>query len=134
VQIKPLFDRVLLQVIPDDVTNAKTASGNLYIPAMAFRKSPQGRARVMAVGPGCMMSNGQFYTMSVKVDDIVWFKKDLAEPIPYEGFKAGEVVMVIENSITCVLTELDEATSIKGLDGKPLTLPAANTNGTGTAQ
>lgn len=115
-KVNPLFDRVLLQVIPE----GETKIGSLYVPPMAFRKSPQGRARVMAVGPGCMLANGQFYTLSVKVGDIVWFKRDLAEPIPYEGYKAGEVVMVIENSITAVLTELPEVSSVVGSDGAPL--------------
>ncbi len=67
-QIKPLFDRVVLKSID---TTETTASG-IVIPSSAQEK-PQ-LAQVIAVGPGGII-DGKEVTMQVKVGDKVLFSK-----------------------------------------------------------
>lgn len=108
-KITPLYDRVLLEVIPD----TETKIGNLFVPLASHRKSPMGRARVLACGPGCTLTSGDFRRMFVKEGDIVWYSKERAEPIPHHGYpQAGSVVMVVEESILAILTDLAEVSSL----------------------
>lgn len=129
-KVLPLYDRVLLEVIPD----TETKIGNLFVPMASHRKSPMGRAKVLACGQGCTLAGGQFREMTVKVGDIVWYSKERAEPIPHHGYpQAGAVVMVVEESILAILSELDTVSSLVGPDQNPLLIPA-NSNGSETLQ
>jgi chaperonin GroES len=69
VKIKPLADRVVLEVLAD---NEQTAGG-IYIPDTAREKPMKGR--VVAVGDGRLLENGQREQMNVKVGDLVLFAK-----------------------------------------------------------
>lgn len=117
--IQPLWDRVLLRVIRED----NRSKSGLYVPDIAFKNSPLGRAEVLACGPGTVV-NGEFRATVVKPGDIVWYAKPRAEPIPYNGEKAGDVVMVVEDSIVAVLTELDVATSLVTPSGDVVVIEA----------
>jgi chaperonin GroES len=64
--IRPLADRVVVEVIEEE----KTASG-IVLPDVAKDK-PQ-RAKVVAVGPGRWLDNGQRVPVEVKVGDVVLF-------------------------------------------------------------
>lgn len=115
-KVIPLYDRVLLEVIPD----TETKVGSLFVPLASHRKSPMGRAKVMATGPGTLMMNSEIRPMSVKVGDIVWYSKERAEPIPYHGYGAGQVVMVIEESIIAIIRDLPEVSSLVDADQNPM--------------
>ena len=67
--IKPLGDKVVVQVIEQD---DKTASG-IYLPDSAKKKPQEGK--VIAVGNGRTLDNGQRNTLSVSVGDKVLFSK-----------------------------------------------------------
>ena len=69
VNIKPLADRVVLEVLDD---NEQTAGG-IYIPDTA-REKPQ-RGVILAVGPGRLRDDGKREEMQVKVGDKVLFAK-----------------------------------------------------------
>ena len=69
VQIKPLEDRILVEVLDAET---KTASG-LVIPDTAKEKPQEGE--VVAVGPGAKTEDGKLIPMDVKVGDIVLFGK-----------------------------------------------------------
>jgi chaperonin GroES len=64
--IRPLADRVVVEVIEEE----KTASG-IVLPDVAKDK-PQ-RAKVIAVGPGRWLDNGQRIPVEVKAGDTVLF-------------------------------------------------------------
>lgn len=69
ISLKPLGDKVIIEVIDEPQT---TASG-LVLPDTAKEKSQRGK--VIAVGPGKVMDNGQREPMEVKVGDTVVFAK-----------------------------------------------------------
>ena len=67
--VKPLEDRVLIQPLDPE---SKTASG-IYLPETAKEKPMQGK--VVAVGPGKLLDNGERVSPSVKKGDTVVFGK-----------------------------------------------------------
>ena len=67
--IKPLGERVVIEVAESDVT---TASG-IVLPDTAKEKPQKGK--VVAVGTGKLLENGQRAAMEVKVGDGVVFSK-----------------------------------------------------------
>jgi chaperonin GroES len=64
--IQPVRDMVLIQPIDDP---EKTRSGLLYVPKTA--KGREMRGKVLAVGPGRYLENGQKVPVSVGVGDLV---------------------------------------------------------------
>lgn len=68
-KIKPLSDRIVLEVIED----AEQTSGGIFIPDSAKEKSQRGK--VIAVGPGKTLDSGELEKMEVKEGDIVLFAK-----------------------------------------------------------
>ena len=69
VNLKPLGDRVVLEVLNDN----EQTSGGIYLPDTA-REKPQ-RGIILAVGPGRIREDGKREEMSVKVGDTVLFAK-----------------------------------------------------------
>ena len=67
--LKPLGDKVVVEVIEEPQT---TASG-LVLPDTAKEKSQRGK--VLAVGPGKILDNGNREPVEVKVGDTVVFAK-----------------------------------------------------------
>ena len=67
--IKPLGERVVIEVAESDVT---TASG-IVLPDTAKEKPQKGK--VVAVGTGKLLDNGERAAMEVKVGDGVVFSK-----------------------------------------------------------
>jgi len=69
VKFKPLSDRIVVEPIEKEET---TASG-IVLPETAKEKPQEGK--VVAVGPGRLLDNGERAPMEVKVDDRVIFAK-----------------------------------------------------------
>ena len=69
VSLKPLDDRVVVQVLDAEV---KTAGG-ILLPDNAQQKPQQGK--VISTGPGKLLESGARASMSVKVGDTVMFAK-----------------------------------------------------------
>ncbi len=69
VNIKPLGDKVVIQVIEAE---DKTASG-IFLPDAAKKKPQEGK--VVAIGSGRVLDNGERNKLTVKVGDRVLFSK-----------------------------------------------------------
>lgn len=67
--LKPLGDRVLVEPLEAEEKSA----GGIYLPEAAQEAPREGK--VIAVGPGRVLDNGQRIEMSVKVGDVVMYTK-----------------------------------------------------------
>ena len=79
--LKPLSNRVFIEPAHEETT---TKSG-IVIPDTAKEKPLRGR--IAAVGPGKHDDNGKLMPMSVKVGDMVLFKKYGPDEIEVDGKK-----------------------------------------------
>jgi chaperonin GroES len=79
---KPLTNHLFLEPIEEEKT---TASG-IVLPDTAEKEKPV-KAKVIAVGPGKKNDKGEFQQMSVKVGDVVLFKKYGLDELELEGKK-----------------------------------------------
>lgn len=92
-QIKPLSDRIVVQVLEGE---EKTKSG-IVLPDTAKEKPQQ--AKVLAVGPG-KYENGTLVPMTVKVGDTVVFAKYAGTEIKLDG---EEYLILRESDILATL-------------------------------
>ncbi len=79
--VKPLEDRILVKPMDPET---KTASG-IYLPESAKEKPMQGK--VVAVGPGKLLDNGERVTPAVKKGDTVVFGKYAGTEIEIKNTK-----------------------------------------------
>ena len=77
--LKPLGDKVVVQLTEQE---DKTASG-IYLPDSAQKKPQEGK--VVAVGDGRVLDNGQRNKLSVKSGDRVLFSKYGGNEVTIEG-------------------------------------------------
>ena len=68
-QFKPLYDRIAV----DPMDQQEKTSGGIFIPDTAKEKPMQGK--VLAIGDGYRMDNGQLSSLKVQVGDIVVYGK-----------------------------------------------------------
>ena len=94
VNIKPLEDKVLVQIVEAETT---TASG-LVIPDSAKEK-PQ-EATVIAVGPGRTDEKGERVAVDVKEGDTVIFSKYGGTELKYQG---EEFLLLSQRDILAVI-------------------------------
>jgi chaperonin GroES len=80
--IKPLSNHIFLEVVEEE---GKTKSG-IYIPDTAEKERPM-KGKVVAAGPGKRNEKGDVMPMSVKVGDMVLFKKYGPDEIKVDGKK-----------------------------------------------
>ena len=93
--IKPLADRVVIEVI-DDV---QQTSGGIFIPDSAKEKPQKGK--VVAVGAGKVLDSGEKEPMEVKVGDVVLFAKysgtDVkVDDVEYKIISAKDCLAILE--------------------------------------
>jgi chaperonin GroES len=93
--IRPLGDKVVVEVIEEE----KTASG-IVLPDVA-RDKPQ-RARVVAVGQGRWLDNGQRQPVEVAIGDVVLFEPGAGtrlkvEDRPFLVLAERDIVAVLAN-------------------------------------
>ena len=93
--VKPLEDRILIKPIEPET---KTASG-IYLPESAKEKPMQGK--VVAIGPGKLLDNGERIQPSVKKGDTVVYGKYAGTEIEIKDVKhiimrESELLGVIE--------------------------------------
>lgn len=91
--IKPLGDRVLVEVIDEELQK----EGSLYIPDTAKEKPQEGK--VIAVGSG-RYEDGKLVPLDVKVGDTVLYGKYSGTDIKHEG---KEYLIVRESDILAIL-------------------------------
>lgn len=92
--IKPLGDRVVIEVMEGDL---KTASG-IVLPDTAKEKPQEGK--VVAVGAGKVLENGQRVAPDVKAGDKVIFSKYAGTEVKADG---KEYLVVSERDILAVV-------------------------------
>src|SRR5215510_12381983 len=95
--VKPLEDRVLIKPLDPET---KTASG-IYLPETAKEKPMQGK--VVAVGPGKLLDNGERVKPSVKKGDVVVFGKYAGTEVEIKNVKhmilrESELLGLVEES------------------------------------
>lgn len=79
--IKPLSNKILLKPSEDE----KMTQSGIMLPESSEEKSSKGE--VIAVGPGKRTEKGEIIPMSVKVGDIVFYKKYSPEQVEIDGQK-----------------------------------------------
>jgi chaperonin GroES len=93
-QLKPLGDKVVVEVIDEPQT---TASG-IVLPDTAKEKSQRGK--VVAVGTGKMLDNGERVALEVSVGDTVVFAKYGGTEIDVGG---KEMMILSERDIHAIV-------------------------------
>lgn len=96
-QFKPLSNHVFLEPLEEE----KTTKSGIVLPDTAEKEKPI-KGTVLAVGPGKMKDNGVVQAMSVRVGDVVLFKKYGPDEIEIEGKKylvgdEDDILAVISN-------------------------------------
>ncbi|MDO8462741.1 MAG: co-chaperone GroES [bacterium] len=93
-QVKPLHDHV---VVKPSSAETVTKSG-IVLPDTAKEKPEQGK--VIAVGPGKILSSGQRAPMSVQVGDTVLFKKYSPDEIKVDD---AEFLVIRDEDILAIV-------------------------------
>jgi chaperonin GroES len=93
-KIRPLHDRVILKRLEED----RTSPGGIVIPDTAAEKPLQGK--VIAVGAGKILDNGQVRPCDVKVGDKVLFGKYSGAEVRFDG---DELVVMREEDLMAVI-------------------------------
>ena len=79
--LKPLSDHVLLEPLEEE----RTTKSGIVLPDTAEKEKPV-KGKVLATGPG-RLEKGERVPMSVKVGDVVLFKKYGPDEVELEGKK-----------------------------------------------
>ena len=93
-KLKPLGDKVVVQVLEGE---EKTASG-IYLPDSAKKKPQEGK--VVAVGNGRILDNGERNKLSLKVGDRVLFSKYGGNEVTIDG---EEYTILDEDQVYAIL-------------------------------
>ena len=94
-KIRPLHDRVIVRRKEEEATSA----GGIVLPGSAKEKPNQGK--VIAVGNGKVLDNGDVRALDVKVGDVVVFGKYAgSDTIDVEG---EELVILSESDIKAII-------------------------------
>jgi chaperonin GroES len=95
--IKPLYDRVVVK--PVEEAEEKTPSG-IIIPDTAKEKPSEGK--VVAVGEGRLLENGEVKPLKVKVGDKVIYSKYAGNDIVVNG---EDLIILREDDILAIIEE-----------------------------
>ena len=93
-KIRPLHDRVVVSRLEDE----RTTAGGIVIPDSAAEKPM--RAKILAVGPGKVLDNGDVRALSVKTGDVVLIGKYSGTEVKVDG---QELVIIREDDIMGVV-------------------------------
>jgi chaperonin GroES len=94
--LKPLGDRIIIELVASE---EKTASG-IVLPDSAKEKPQEGK--VIAVGTGRVLDNGERVALDVSEGDRIIFSKYAGTEVKYQG---SEYLIVRENDILAVIGE-----------------------------
>lgn len=97
IKLKPLSNHIFIE----PVVNEKTTKSGIVIPDTAEKEKPV-KGKIMAAGPGRLNEDGKIIPMSVKVGNIVLFKKYGPDEIEFDGKKylvgtEEDVMAILEN-------------------------------------
>jgi chaperonin GroES len=93
-KLRPLHDRVIVERLEEE----EKTGGGIIIPDTAKEKPQQGR--VIAVGKGKVLENGQVIPLAVKEGDRVLFGKYTGTDIKIEG---DEHLIMREDDILAII-------------------------------
>ncbi|MDR7002724.1 co-chaperone GroES [Neobacillus niacini] len=94
--LKPLGDRIVIELVESE---EKTASG-IVLPDSAKEKPQEGK--VVAVGTGRVLENGERVALEVSVGDRIIFSKYAGTEVKYQG---TEYLLLRENDVLAVIGE-----------------------------
>lgn len=99
-KITPLSDHIFIKSLEEE---KKTKSG-IVIPETAEKERPV-RGKVVAVGPGLLNEKGERVPMSVRIGDVVLFKKYGPDELKLEDESGKEVEYLVaeEKDILAIL-------------------------------
>ena len=80
--LKPLSNHIFLEPLAEE----KTTKSGIVIPDTAEKEKPI-KGKVLAVGPGKLNEKGERVAMSIKICDMVLFKKYGPDEIEMDGKK-----------------------------------------------
>jgi len=95
-QIRPLHDRVIVKRVEEE----RKTPGGIVIPDSATEKPIRGK--VIAVGRGKILDNGEVRSLDVKVDDMVLFGKYSGTEVKMNGeellvMREEDIMAIVEN-------------------------------------
>ncbi|MDY6993659.1 MAG: co-chaperone GroES [Pseudomonadota bacterium] len=95
-QIRPLHDRVIVKRVEEE----RKTPGGIVIPDSATEKPIRGK--VIAVGRGKILDNGEVRALDVKVDDMVLFGKYAGTEVKMNGeellvMREEDIMAIVEN-------------------------------------
>jgi chaperonin GroES len=93
--IKPLNDHVVVK----PAANEEVTKAGIVLPDTVDKEKPE-KGEVVAIGPGKMLDNGQRAAMSVKVGDVVMFKKYSPDEIKVDD---KEYLVISESDILAII-------------------------------
>ena len=93
-KIRPLHDRVIVKRLDEE----KTSAGGIIIPDTAAEKPIQGK--VIAVGKGKILENGEVRPLDVKVGDKILFGKYSGTEVKVDG---DDLVVMREEDVMAVI-------------------------------
>jgi chaperonin GroES len=93
-KIRPLHDRVVVKRLEEE----RTSPGGIVIPDTAAEKPVQGK--VVAVGKGKILEDGEVRPLDVKVGDKILFGKYSGTEVKVDG---EDVVVMREDDIMAVI-------------------------------
>jgi chaperonin GroES len=93
-KIRPLHDRVIVKRLEED----RTSPGGIVIPDTAAEKPVQGK--IVAIGKGKILENGQVRPCDIKVGDTILFGKYSGAEVKLEG---DELVVMREEDVMAVI-------------------------------
>lgn len=94
-ELKPLSNKIILE----PASAEETTKSGLIIPDTANREKPE-QGKVIAVGPGKLLKDGERGKMDVKVGDVVIFSKYSPNEIKLDG---KEYLVVSEEDILAIV-------------------------------
>jgi chaperonin GroES len=94
VSIRPLGDRILVQRVEAEEMTA----GGIILPETAKEKPKEGR--VIAIGEGRTLDNGDKSTFSVKNGDLVLFSSYAGTDVKYQG---DEYMIMREDDVLAII-------------------------------
>lgn len=98
--LKPLYDKIVLEIA--DKQELTSATGLTYVKDMSISNNTTMVGKVVAVGEGRLMQNGEIIPLRVKIGDMVVYPKIQGEN--YTDGKA-EYTILSESVITAILVE-----------------------------
>jgi len=94
-KLKPLGNKIILEAVSQE---EKTKSG-IFIPETADKEKPE-QGKVLAVGPGSILENGNRKQIDVKEGDIVLFSKYSPTEVKVDG---KEYLVISDEDVMAVV-------------------------------